>query len=348
MDEDKFILGIGESGHDQNLALIDYGGKIRFAIAEERLSRVKKHNYLKDGFPNKMLDLATKYSKKIDFVTKAGIRDFEKGLNKQFFFTPKGFAYVIQTQKTHTFNSLFKNKRDYLNYLMKKGLKINRYIEHHDCHLASAYFTSGFKNSIVLTLDAFGDYNSGSLSYCNGSEIESVKKFYYSDVPIGSNYLTITVLLGFKPNMDEGKVMSLASYGKFDQRCIDIMGRLFNKLKNKDINFLKRMYNNFFFNQSVMLETKKGLNILIKLRKTVFKDFSREDIAFAVQYITEREVIKLLEDFQDNYLGKNIALAGGVFSNVNLNKKIKSTHVDALIYSLTNCCAPEKSLVFRY
>jgi carbamoyltransferase len=72
-----------------------------------------------------------------------------------------------------------------------------------------------------------------------------------------------------------------------------------------------------------MLETKKGLNILIKLRKTVFKDFSREDIAFAVQYITEREVIKLLEDFQDNYLGKNIALAGGVFSNVNLNKKIK-------------------------
>ncbi|MFH1641570.1 MAG: carbamoyltransferase C-terminal domain-containing protein [Nanoarchaeota archaeon] len=319
----KFILGIGDDCFDQNIAIIDTNGEIKCAIAEERFSRIKKHNYMLDRFPHEMFEFALKYGGGIDFVTRAGIKDFKKKLNRKFFFTGEGFIYILKTQKKYTFNNLFKKRCDYANYLQKNGLQIDKYIEHHNCHLASAYFTSGFKNSIVFTLDATGDYNSGSLSCCKGSEIETVKRFYYRDVPIGYNYLTITALLGFRPNMDEGKIMSLASYGKYNQRCIDIIEKIFNKFKNKDFNFLKKIYNTIFLNQLVLTEGKKGWNRLIKLRKTIFKGFSKENIAFAVQYITEREVIKILEYYQGNSQNKNIVLAGGVFSNVTLNKKIK-------------------------
>jgi carbamoyltransferase len=59
------------------------------------------------------------------------------------------------------------------------------------------------------------------------------------------------------------------------------------------------------------------------LRQTRFGDWSNADLAWAIQYILEREVTQLIKRVIPRIDGQSICLAGGVFANVKLNKLIK-------------------------
>ena len=55
--------------------------------------------------------------------------------------------------------------------------------------------------------------------------------------------------------------------------------------------------------------------------KEITKKYSRENIAFAAQFILEKNIIDIIK----YYIPKNVNLvaAGGVFANVKLNQKIR-------------------------
>jgi carbamoyltransferase len=68
----------------------------------------------------------------------------------------------------------------------------------------------------------------------------------------------------------------------------------------------------------------EGLTHLRDLRSTLFGDFSTEDIAFAIQHLTEKRVCSLIKKYKDQYPEyKNIVVAGGVFANVKINMLVK-------------------------
>ena len=69
------------------------------------------------------------------------------------------------------------------------------------------------KKSLILTLDAVGEWTTTSLSIGNENKIE-IKETINFPHSLGMLYSAFTYYLGFKVNSGEYKLMGLAPYGK--------------------------------------------------------------------------------------------------------------------------------------
>ena len=86
-------------------------------------------------------------------------------------------------------------------------------IEHHLCHLYSAYYVSPFKEAVTLSVDGFGDFSSSAWGTGTGSNISIDGRVFFPH-SLGIFYQALTQYLGFPHYGDEYKVMGLAPYGK--------------------------------------------------------------------------------------------------------------------------------------
>ena len=86
-------------------------------------------------------------------------------------------------------------------------------VEHHQAHLASAYFVSPYENAALLSADGLGDFASSMWGLGNGHRmrIDGAIAFPHS---LGLYYSAVTQYLGFLKFGDEYKVMGLAAYGQ--------------------------------------------------------------------------------------------------------------------------------------
>jgi carbamoyltransferase len=86
-------------------------------------------------------------------------------------------------------------------------------IEHHQAHLASAFFVSPFESAALLSADGLGDFASTMWGTGRGNcmEIDGAIAFPHS---LGLYYTAVTQYLGFLKFGDEYKVMGLAAYGQ--------------------------------------------------------------------------------------------------------------------------------------
>jgi carbamoyltransferase len=89
-------------------------------------------------------------------------------------------------------------------------------IEHHQAHLASAFFVSPFEHAFLLSADGLGDFASTMWGFGIGNriEIDGGIAFPHS---LGLYYTAVTQYLGFPKFGDEYKVMGLAAYGQPEQ-----------------------------------------------------------------------------------------------------------------------------------
>jgi carbamoyltransferase len=85
-------------------------------------------------------------------------------------------------------------------------------VEHHQAHVASAFFVSPFQDAAILSLDGFGDFASTMLAEGHGNRFEVLDRVIYPH-SLGIFYTAVTQWLGFPQYGDEGKVMGLAPYG---------------------------------------------------------------------------------------------------------------------------------------
>jgi len=155
------------------------------------------------------------------------IKIFEKKLELNQF---PGKKYWIK------YINLFKKKNDHASKksnlfigkkirseVLCKHLKINpkkiNFIDHATGHAAYAYFSKKKKsnNTLVLTLDAFGDHVNYSAKLFKIQKTGKLKVnniVQGNDFIIGRLYRYVTLILGLKPNEHEYKVMGLAPYCK--------------------------------------------------------------------------------------------------------------------------------------
>ncbi|MBZ5703707.1 MAG: carbamoyltransferase, partial [Acidobacteriia bacterium] len=89
-------------------------------------------------------------------------------------------------------------------------------IEHHQAHLASAFFVSPFERAALLSADGLGDFASTMWGTAAGPRmnIQGAVAFPHS---LGLYYTALTQYLGFLKFGDEYKVMGLAAYGQPEQ-----------------------------------------------------------------------------------------------------------------------------------
>jgi carbamoyltransferase len=86
------------------------------------------------------------------------------------------------------------------------------HVEHHQAHVASAFFVSPFEDAAVLSVDGFGDFASTMLAEGRGSSFRVLERVLFPH-SLGIFYTAVTQWLGFPKYGDEGKVMGLAPYG---------------------------------------------------------------------------------------------------------------------------------------
>lgn len=87
------------------------------------------------------------------------------------------------------------------------------YLNHHECHAANGFFLSPFERADILSLDGHGERDTCFMGIGEGAAIDSRHHVWYPH-SLGLFYGTFTDFLGFKPDVDEWKVMALSAFAQ--------------------------------------------------------------------------------------------------------------------------------------
>jgi carbamoyltransferase len=344
-----YILGISCS-NDGTASLVR-DGDIIAAVAEERLSRVKMHL----GFPRRAIQECLRIGGIDAGAVDVVALSFKDYLRAHPFYTnalmaPKGcpdienemsvmmlmgeLARQVASGEPVTFSARKfseKNSRTtakiYAKALRDLGLEIARFVtvDHHLAHAASAYYTSGLADCLIVTADGYGDNYSTTISTGRDGRITRIGGTPYTDSP-GVFYTAVTKFLGFRSHRHEGKITGLAAYG--DPRvCYGVMEKslfvdgdrfhapcLSPGSLNKGKLALRLLWGDFFRHPQ--------MTCTIDYFRKELRSAKPENVAAAAQ--------KRLEDCFVQYIGEavrrtglgSVAMAGGVFGNVKLNQRI--------------------------
>jgi carbamoyltransferase len=198
------------------------------------------------------------------------------------------------------------------------------HVDHHTCHAASAYYPSGFDEAEVVTVDGVGDTYSARVFHARGGKLTPRAQRFHTAFPLGHNYEYMTALLGFHPHRHAGKVTGLSAHGSRDERLLRVLEtwleRVWSAREGRPYFFMLHSQHGSTENDPSFDQAVRELR---ELRQTLFGDWSNMDLAWAIQYLLEREVTKLIEATIPRIDGQPICLAGGVFANVKLNKLVK-------------------------
>lgn len=191
--------------------------------------------------------------------------------------------------------------------------------DHHQCHAISSYLFSGFKeDTLVFCADASGSNGYSSKTYIGSNGYMSfVDGITTKKKSLGHFYAALTEIIGFKRLKDEGKVVGLSGHGTFWEGLYKIWDNVIKIEETSTDNdshdvelggVYFDMYNSFF----KMVGSKYW-----KAKHTI------QDIAYTGQLLFENKVVHLLINIRNRCPHiKKLALSGGIFANVKLNKRI--------------------------
>ncbi len=292
-----YLLGLNcsfnASNHDPSACLMK-DGKIIGAIEEERLNRVKTSlGY----FPYKSIN---------SLLKNANI-DISK------------ISYVISTGDTH--KDIKKKIKSCLVHAYGKSPKIMIF-NHGLTHIAGTYFSSGFNNSLIVSIDGMGDKISTVICQGNGFKF---KELYRSTgkqhlESLGIFYACFTEYLGFKQTEGEYKVMGMSAYGK---KIFDLSK--FIKLNKNPfrIELNPKLIVNWRVNSAFQPAVNyQYLNRFFSSRGSEDEKFKQIhfDLAKSVQSKYEEILIEVIKKFKGN--NENLCLAGGCGLNCLANNKL--------------------------
>lgn len=208
------ILGIN-AYHGNASAAIVSEGRLVAAVEEERFNRVK----YAAGFPAQAIRYCLKEAglelKDIDHV--AVPRNPYARLGTKLFYALRMPSFARERVKVLAkFTAIPEALAQAFDTDPARiAAKFHR-IEHHQAHLASAFFVSPFERAALLSADGLGDFASTMWGTGEGRrmKIDGAIAFPHS---LGLFYSAVTQYLGFLKFGDEYKVMGLAAYGEAEQ-----------------------------------------------------------------------------------------------------------------------------------
>lgn len=315
-----FILGIWD-GHDAGAALLK-GDQILFAINEERLSRRK----LEVGFPRQSIEACLRSASLQPSSVKiiaASTTDPAKTLTRLFPGLKEEYYLIRRRKKVpETFDPLKKSFKyrftewppnfisDYLSRLYFRrqfhDMGFTDYefslVDHHTAHAMAAAYCSGLKECLTITLDGVGDGLSGSIWEFRNQRMTLIKNLP-AKISFGIFFEHVTNLMNMRELEDEGKVMALANYA---YPIPDDDNPLMKIIRTEGLDIVSDYTSTAMF--------REMRNILWR--------YPSEQFAFMAQRVLEKNALALVEEALKRTNMRNIAAAGGVFSNVKMNMKI--------------------------
>ena len=194
------------------------------------------------------------------------------------------------------------------------------YLEHHQCHAASAFFVSPFDSAAILTMDGTGEATTTLMSRGVGNDLHPLSR---TKLPhsLGQFYSAVTNYLGFDMFAgDEWKVMGLAAYG--EPEFADYLSRRVLRTHGEDsfrvdIRVLDHhLAKRYQFSDELV-------RVLGPARQPHEPITERhQDIAASAQRVLEDVVLHLVRALHRRTGERNLCLAGGVAFNSVMNGRI--------------------------
>ncbi len=309
LDEREYRIA---QGMDAAAALV-VDGKLIAAAEQERFTR-KKHT---GEFPIDAIRFC---------LADAGISLFEiDEIAHGFDYAPCRALFQNDEVSTELYQKVFSReallaqvRRDLPGFPLDKVFSVN----HHLAHAASAAYTSGWDECLVVVNDAMGETESLSVYDFHDGELERLHTVSAND-SIGIFYSLITLHLGFDFNSDEYKIMGLAPYGdrnrfrKFFEEAVELRDDGSIRIPILKLNRTREERENY-------LATRAWLDqhLIPRRPRNHSVNSIHEDVAAGLQECLERAVMHVCEYFGQKTGLRRIALAGGVALNCTANGKL--------------------------
>ncbi len=323
-----YILGI-HLGHNSTAALLKEG-KVIGCVSEERFTRNKNEC----GFPYQSVKWLLEDSNlKIEniqliCVVNDSLKFRKKKFSDKFLddYINKNFSKRLKSKIGYNFPKLFErylkfkerklDKKQKNNSLLLKS-KISKILnapkerimtmEHHLSHAFSPCFNlPRNEKTLIFTLDGEGsDGLCATVNIYDGKDMKVISKTK-KNASIGYFYAIATMYLGMKPLEHEFKVMGMAPYSKEEY-----VNEIYPKFKNL-----------FGINPDLTFESKFNMPFSDYFFKKEMKFARFDNLAGAVQRLTEELVTKWVSIAIKKTGIQKIALSGGVFMNVKANMKL--------------------------
>ena len=205
-------------------------------------------------------------------------------------------------------------------------------VGHHLAHAASAAYTSGWDECLVVVNDAMGEIESLSVYDFHDGEFEKIRTVGASD-SIGILYSLVTLHLGFDFNSDEYKIMGLAPYGdpvhfrKFFEDAVQLCPDGSIRIPMLKLNRTREERENYTGTRAYLDE-----HLIPRRAPDQSVNSNHEDVAAALQECLERVVMHVCEHFGEETGLRRLALAGGVALNCTANGKLNRSHLFDEVY----------------
>ncbi|MDZ7371139.1 MAG: hypothetical protein ONB12_08215 [candidate division KSB1 bacterium] len=327
------ILGLNDvagAHHNSSVALVE-DGKVIFAASEERFTRVKYEM----AFPQRSIEAALSFRG----ISLDEIDWFAVGYPPSSFYgdlfcrslwdLPRTVFGLVGHNLTGLLKYLAPNiKKMYKPAVFQNGLRRLGvppekifFLDHHLSHAASAYRCSGFDECLTISMDGFGPNQqgrniAGQVYYCRNGAMQLLE-----EVPLYATalwYSAVTVCLGLKYMDGEGKTMGLAAYGNPDV-CYD-------QIKDMVFRYEDGRWEGYPYwidyvtvpRESVLIKTVSGRKIMELIER-----YGKANVAAAAQKLLEERILGFVRQFHARHPFRKVALAGGTFLNVKVNKLIR-------------------------
>ena len=339
--KNNYVLGLNFL-HSDSSACIFRNGRLIAAAEEERFLRIKHTSSFPINSINYCLDEANIDISELNTIT-INSKPLSV-LSKKIIYTLKNFKrFKLAVKSLKNIRNKLSLKDNILAISPKKLFKGKiQYVDHHESHIASSLYYSGFDECVNLSLDGFGDFASSAWGTFRNSKNILDGRVYFPH-SMGIFYQAITQFLGFKNYGDEYKVMGLSSYGKpkYEKQISKLLFNTDNGFK-LDLSYFIHHNENIIksdFNDQINyknLYSQKLINLLGDERHPNDEINQKHiDIAKSAQSVYEKTFFNLLNYLYSKYKISNLTLSGGCAMNSVANGKIfKNTHFKKSIFHL--------------
>ncbi len=314
------ILAFHAGAHDASAAVFD-DYRLVAAVAEERLAREKGWG---NGVPwlaiDEVLRIAGWTRRDVDVIA-LGIGTFPTrylrfGLVRDLYYTTRrwlGSERPMRDMGTVAYRSGVANPEDLFRgdrFLDDNAFRPETpiyFANHHEAHALTALFHTDWPDALIYTSDGVGDNVSysiralrdGRLACHVGAEMELTARPMRNS--IAAAYASATKACGFRPFRHEGKLTGLAARG--EPLLAPALARHFWVGLDGDVK-----------------SDLKNWRALERAVLGVCQGHDRETIAASIQKLAEDVILGAVGYWLKHTGQRRLALAGGLFANVRLNR----------------------------
>jgi len=319
-----YILGLTTLG--DSAASLLHNGELVAAAEEERFTRKKHYS----GFPYNAVQFCLDHANiKISDVEHIGLywkpwvlrhkamQALKSALISRDMFKARVDRGVAQVGDSYL--GMFKHPRRIREHFGPSKFRFH-FLEHHQCHAASAFFPSGFDRAAILTWDGTGEDTTTLFSQGEDNRLRVLKRIKLPH-SLGQFYSAVTNFIGFDMfGGDEWKVMGLAAYGKpeyydfFAKRVLSTNG-------DNDFHLNIRVLDHHLAKH---YQFGEEISKALGPPRQPDEDLTERhwNIAASAQKVLEDTALHLIRGLHEMTGEENLCMAGGVAFNSVMNGRI--------------------------